>query len=177
MKLRTLFIASSLFTAFAMSAPASALDVNITAGSTYTLQSDISQELKETSGAMVDQLRTAASFTAAQESNVTFTSYLKGTNDLYNVQFFLEDGDLIHRASIAVLSESDDKVLASNVTGLQLKYYDSAGNLLAYEDPSNPDDNDMLSNISLVEIILTMTLSSSQAELTRSVDTMVRIRL
>lgn len=146
------------------------LDVNVTAGSVYALRADISQELRETTGAMVDQLRAASSFTNAQSDNVTFTSYLRGTNDLYNVQFFLDgNGNLIHRASTGGLGEGDDKVLASNVTGLQLAYYDSTSTALG-------DPNSALGDICLVTITLTMTMSSSKSEMTDSVVTMVRVR-
>lgn len=145
------------------------LDVNVTAGSVYALRADISQELRETTGAMVDQLRTASAFTNAQSDNVTFTSYLTGTNDLYNVQFFLDgNGNIIHRASTGELGEGDDKVLASNVTGLQINYY--AGSALL-DDPGGA-----LDSISLVEIELTMTLSKSNKVMTDSMVTMVRVR-
>jgi len=145
------------------------LDVNIEAGTVYTMRADISQELRESTGIMVDQIRTARSFTNAGSTDVTFTSYLTGTNDLYNVQFFLEDDNIIHRMNTGVLSSVDDKVVATNVTGLELKYYDSATNLL--DTP-----NSALSSISLVEIKITMTLSSGDTVMTESMETMVRVR-
>jgi type II secretory pathway pseudopilin PulG len=145
------------------------LDVNINAGSVYTMRVDISQELRESTEIMVDQLRTARSFSNAQSDNVVFTSYLTGTNDLYNVQFFLEGDTIVHRMNTGVLTEADNIVVASNVTGLELYYYDSATNLLA-------DPNSTLSSISLVEIKITMTLTSGGNVMTESMETMVRIR-
>jgi len=145
------------------------LDVNITAGSVYSLRADISQELRETAGMMVDQLRTADSFKDAQSDSVMFTSYITGTTDLYNVQFLRQDEEIIHRINIGDLSETDNKVIASNVTGLQLSYYDSAGSLLGSPSTS-------LNSIAMIKIVLTMTMSSNDNVLTDSVETMVRIR-
>jgi len=145
------------------------LDVNISAGNVYRMQADISQDLRETTGAMVDQIRTASTFTNAQSSNVEFTSYLMGTNDLYNVQFFLEGGNLIHRANTGELGEEDNKVLASNVTGFELNYFDSTSTVLG-------DPNGALEDICLVTIELTMTLSSGEDVMTDTMVTMVRVR-
>lgn len=145
------------------------LDVNVEAGTFYTMRAEISQELRETTGTMVDQLRTASSFTNAGGDSVTFTSYLTGTNDEYNVQFFLSGDTIIHRMNIGVLSPADDKVIATDVTGLEFNYYDAATNLL-----DNP--NATLSSISLVEIEITMTLSSGETVMTESMETMVRVR-
>ena len=110
-----------------------------------------------------------SSFTNAGGDSVTFTSYLTGTNDEYNVQFFLSGDTIIHRMNTGVLSPADDKVIATDVTGLEFNYYDSATNLLG-----NP--NGTLSSISLVEIEITMTLSSGETVMTESMETMVRVR-
>ncbi|RJP30350.1 MAG: hypothetical protein C4536_09950 [Actinobacteria bacterium] len=145
------------------------MDVNIRAGTVYTLTSDISQELREASSTMVDQLRTARSFADAQASSVTFTSYLTGTNDLYNVQFLLQDGNLIHRSSLSTPSEADNKVLATNVTGLQFTYYDSTGTELT-------DPGSSLAFITLVELELTISMEAAGNVVTDSVTTMARTR-
>ena len=145
------------------------LDVNFTAGSTYMLRADISQELRETSDAMVDQLRTANSFQDAQGDSVTFRSYLTGTEEEYNVQFLLDGNDVIHRVNTNPLSESDNKILASDVTGLQLTYYDDAGSVLG-------SPNDALSSIAMIHINITMHKTDKEVERTDSIDTMVRVR-
>ncbi|MBN2027775.1 MAG: prepilin-type N-terminal cleavage/methylation domain-containing protein [Actinobacteria bacterium] len=145
------------------------LDANITAGSVYSMKADISQELRETGSTMVDQLRTANSFTDAQSESVVFTSYITGDANLYNVQFLRQGEEIIQRINIGALSEADNKVIASNVTGLQFSYYDSTGSLL--DSPSSA-----LNSIALIKIVVTMTLTSSDNVMTDSMETMVRIR-
>lgn len=141
------------------------MDVNIKAGGVYAARADLSQELRETGTTMVDQLRTAYSFTTAEASNVVFSSYLTGTSQLYNVQFFLQGTDLIHRVSTGVPGASDDRVLASDVTGLEFTYYDSAGSVL-----SVPVSN--LSSIAKVEMELTMNKNGIED----TINTIARIR-
>ncbi|NPV59562.1 MAG: prepilin-type N-terminal cleavage/methylation domain-containing protein [Actinobacteria bacterium] len=141
------------------------LDVNVKAGGVYAARADLSQELRETGTTMVDQLRMAYSFTTAEAGNVVFTAYLTGTTQLYNVQFFLQGSDLIHRVSTGIPGPSDNRVLASDVTRLKFTYYDSAGSVLSAPVAS-------LSSIAKVEIELTMNKSGIEDSIT----TIARIR-
>lgn len=145
------------------------LDVNITAGSTYKMRADISQELRETGNAMVDQLRTANSFTDAQSDSVTFTSYLTGTDQLYNVQFLRVGNDIIQRVNTVPLSEADNIVLASDVIDFQLLYYDSARNVLG-------SPNDALSSIARIQILITMQKIDKDIDRIDTIETMVTVR-
>jgi prepilin-type N-terminal cleavage/methylation domain-containing protein len=155
------------------------MDVNIKAGAIYTMQSELSQGLKNASDAMVDQLRAAHTFTTANVSDVVFTSYVTGTNDLYDVEFFLENGQLIYRAkkvSDGPLGSGDDKVLASGISGLKIIYYDSAGTQLndAINNPTVPAGS--LGSIIGLEIELTMIESYGETSLSDTSTTAVRVK-
>ncbi len=154
-----------LILSFVVYAAFNMLDVQIKASGVYAAKSELSQELRETATTMVDQLRVAYSFTTADTANVAFTAYLTGTSQLYNVQFFLQGTDLIHRASTGALGPSDDRVLASGVTGLRFLYYDAAGSAL-----STPVSN--LASIAKVEIELSMKVSGIEG----TVKTVARMR-
>lgn len=154
-----LILSLIVFAAFNM------LDVNLKAGSVYAAKADLSQELRETGTTMVDQLRVAYAFTSANANSVSFTAYLTGTSQLYNVQFFLSGSNLIHRAGTGALGPSDDRVLASGVIRLAFTYYDSAGSVL-----SAPVSD--LASIAKVEVELRMERSG----VVDSVTVIARIR-
>lgn len=159
-------LALLVFAAFSL------LDVNVKAGNVYAAKAELSQELREATSALVDQLRVAFSFTDAQSDSVSFTAYFPntaGTDQLYNVQILREGSDLVHRMSTGTPSSGDSRVLASDVTGLTFTYYDSVDNELVAPVSQ-------LEAIRKVKIELTMTKGSGDTMLSSTVTTVARVR-
>lgn len=150
--------------------------VNITAGEVYAIRSDISQALRESSNAMVDQLRGANTFVMAQDTDVVFQAYITGTDDLYNVEFFLQDGNLVYRSRRVVdgnLTSADDKVITGDVLALDFDYYEVAGTTPL----GAPVPTGSLAAITRVEIKMTVAREFEGHELQETIITTVRIRV
>jgi prepilin-type N-terminal cleavage/methylation domain-containing protein len=150
------------------------VSTNIKASEVYAIRANLSQELREASNAMVDQIRTANSFSVANNTDMVFQSYITGDNNLYNAEFFLQNGDLIYRSKLVSggsLGAGDDRILASGVTALNFDYYDVAGTTPL----TIPINN--LNSITRVEIKLTLTRGFQGTTESDSVTTTVRIKV
>ena len=142
------------------------LDAQLSESGVVVSRSDIAEELRMAMDTMVDQLRTARSFTAAAESDVTFRGYVLGSESLQTVRFYLSNGNLYMSCPELF---SGDKLISDGVTRLSLQYYDSTGSLL-----NNPDQS--LDSIALVEIEMAISRSSGKVTQEESAVTQVRIR-
>ncbi len=150
------------------------LNKNIEAAEVYVTQADVSQDLREASNALVDQIRTANDFDKAEDTDLVFQSYITGTDTLYNVEFLLQDGDLIYRSkrvSEGVLGSGDDKILVSGVTSLDFDYYDIAGTIPLTTPVSS------LSSITRVEIKLSISRRAQGRTIQDAITTTVRVRV
>lgn len=145
------------------------LDAHLSEGEVVVSSSDIAEELRMAMDNMVDQLRTARTFTRARSSDLTFQGYVLGSNDLQTVRFFL-DGDKLKMTCTALFA--GDKVIASGVKSLAFAYYDKADTQL-----TNPDGSQAIrDSITQVEIVLTLARSGGGVAVEKTATTRVRIK-
>ena len=153
------------------------LNVHLKGSSVVVAKSDIAEGLRSTMDTMVDQMRTAQGFTDAGTTSATFVSYVLGTDQLYYVRFRLVPTDDPSIYNMMYYQETTppppedaaETLLAQDITGLTLTYYDSTGTVL-----SAP--NDSLNAITMVEIELSMYKSGENIGLDETATTMVRMR-
>jgi prepilin-type N-terminal cleavage/methylation domain-containing protein len=153
------------------------LNVHLKGSSVVVAKADMAEGLRTTLDTMVDQMRTAQAFTDAGTSSATFTSYVLGTEQLYYVRFRLEPTDEVGIYEVMYYQETTpppvenapETMIAQDVTGLILTYYDSTGTVL-------PSPNDSLEAITMVEIELNMHKSGENIGLDESATTTVRMR-
>ena len=153
------------------------LNVHLKEGAVVVAKADMAEGLRSCLDTMVDQMRTAQAFTDAGTSSVTFTSYVLGTDQLYYVRFRMaptdEDGIykiMYYQEILPPPAENPtETMIAQDVTGLTLTYYDSTGTALT-------SPNDSLEAITMVEIVLGMHKSGENIGLDESATTTVRMR-
>ena len=165
------------------------LNVHLKEGAVVVAKADMAEGLRTTLDTMVDQMRTAQGFTAGNADTATFTSYVLGTDTLYYVRFRLEptDEDGIYEmmyyqeTTPPPVENPTETLIAQDVTGISLTYYDSAGSQLndpKDEDPEVPLDvpSEALHTITMVDIEVSMHKSGENIALDESAKTTVRMR-
>jgi prepilin-type N-terminal cleavage/methylation domain-containing protein len=145
------------------------LDAHLSEGEVVVSASDIAEELRMAMDTMVDQLRTASTFTSAKSNDLTFQGYVLGNNVLQTVRFFLDGDELKMTCSDLFAGE---KVIASGVKSLAFTYYDKADTQL-----TNPDGSQAIrDSITQVEITLTLARSGGGVTVDKTATTRVRIK-
>lgn len=145
------------------------LDSNVKAGSTFKMQSDLSQEMKTAMDTMSDQIRSARDFVSATDTDLTFTSYVTGTGTLYNVRFRLSSGQILYQVTLGGANYIPETAIANGVTSLDFDYISSAGGDL-------PNPGASLSSIYGVKITLTMAKTSMGITERLTSTTVVKVR-
>lgn len=145
------------------------LDSNIKAGAVYKMQADLSQEMKQATDQMADQIRTARTFLTAADSDLRFTSYVTGTDTLYNVRFWLASGEIHYAVDEGGVFLIPDTVIARNVGALNFNYIGSSGGMLAKPVAS-------LSSIYGVQVSVTISKTSFGVTENAGTTTVVRVK-
>jgi type II secretory pathway pseudopilin PulG len=140
------------------------LNANIEGGRTFAAKSEIAEDLRSTLDTMVTQLRAANVFVDAQSDDVSFQGYLTGGAVMQTARFYLSGTDLMYTCADVGISDS---LISSDITVLNMTYYDSTGTLL-------PSPNDSLESIAEMRIDITV---GTNEDLGNSATTTVKVRI